>query len=55
VILLILVVGLLMWTGTTLLLDAWWRWKRPDLADRLRPFRPTTIADEAQHWLDRQR
>jgi len=24
-----------------------------DLAERLAPFRPTTVADEAQDWLDR--
>ena len=46
-------VGLLTWAGATLLLDAWWRcWQRPDLAEMLRPFRPDSLADEAQRWLN---
>jgi hypothetical protein len=37
------------------LLDAWWRrWDRPDLAERLMPYQPGSVADEAQRWLDRQ-
>jgi hypothetical protein len=40
----------------TLLLDSWFRReKRPDLAERLRPLRPTSTADEAQDWLDSNR
>ena len=44
--------GLLTWAGSTLLLDAAWRrWERPDLVERLLPFRPGSIADEAELWL----
>jgi hypothetical protein len=44
-VLLVVVVGLLVWAGTTLLLEAWWRHqRRPDLADRLRPFQPRSVA-----------
>jgi hypothetical protein len=50
-----LLAGVMVWIGTTLILDAWWRRKRrPDLAERLRPFRPASLADEAQDWLDEQ-
>jgi hypothetical protein len=46
--------GLLTWAGSTLLLDAWWRrGSRPDLAERLRPFQPADLADEARQWLDK--
>jgi hypothetical protein len=52
----VIAVGLLTWAGSTLLLDAWWRrQKRPDLAERLRPFQPDSLADEAKQWLDEQR
>jgi hypothetical protein len=48
-------VGLLVWGGSTLLVDAWWRrWDRPDLAERLLPFQPGSVVDEAQHWLNEQ-
>jgi hypothetical protein len=51
----VIVVGLLTWAGSTLLLDAWWRRRRrPDLAERLRPFRSIVVADEARDWLDKQ-
>jgi hypothetical protein len=30
------------------------RGRRPDLAERLRPFKPS-VGDEAQAWLDRRR
>jgi hypothetical protein len=50
--LLITVVGLLMWAGTTVLLDAWMRrQRRPTLAERLAPFQPRHVADEAEEWL----
>jgi hypothetical protein len=50
-----IVVGLLVWAGATLIIDdILRRRRRPDRADRLRPFRPTTVADEAQAWLQRQ-
>ena len=52
---LLVVAGLLFWAGATLLIDAWLRpSRRPDLAERLRPFAPTTIADEAEEWLQRR-
>jgi hypothetical protein len=50
----LVMVGVLVWGGATLLLDAWWRrWDRPDLADRPMPY--PSVADEAQHWLDQPR
>jgi hypothetical protein len=52
---LLIVAGLLLWVGATLLIDASLRRpRRPDLTERLWRFRPTTVADEAQDWLDRQ-
>jgi hypothetical protein len=51
----LIVVGVLVWGGSTLLLDAWWRrWDRPDLAERLRPYGHRSVADEAQRWLESQ-
>jgi hypothetical protein len=50
-----LVAGILVWIGTTLILDSWWRReRRRDLAERLRPFQPASLAEEAQQWLDEQ-
>jgi hypothetical protein len=41
--------------GATLLLDAWWRRSdRPDLAERLLPYQPESVSDEAECWLDQQ-
>lgn len=50
---LIAVVGLLVWAGTTLLLDAWIkRQRRPSLAERqLAPYRQRHVSDEAEEWL----
>ena len=46
--------GMLVWVLTTMVIDAQvGRRRRPDLAERLRPFQPS-IADEAQDWLKRQ-
>jgi hypothetical protein len=51
---LLIVVGLLVWAGVTLMIDGWLRRpRRPDLADRLRPFQPS-VGDEAEVWLRRQ-
>jgi hypothetical protein len=50
----LIVVGVLGWGGSTLLLDAWWKRQPTDLSDRLMPFQPNLVADEAQRWLDRQ-
>jgi hypothetical protein len=41
--------------GATLLIDAWLRGRhRPNLAERLRPFHPPSVADEAHDWLHHQ-
>jgi hypothetical protein len=50
---LLALVGLLTWAGVTLLLDARRR-RRCDLIDRLRPFQPRSVADQAHAWLDHQ-
>jgi hypothetical protein len=43
------------WVGSTLLVGAWMsRGHRPSLAERLAPFRPRPVAEEAQEWLRRQ-
>jgi hypothetical protein len=46
-------VGLLVWGGVTLLIDARSRRRRPSLEERLRPYQPS-VADEAEGWLSRQ-
>jgi hypothetical protein len=53
----LLTVGLLVFCGGTLLLDTWWdRWRDDGgLADRLDPYQPLSIADEAQLWLNHRR
>jgi hypothetical protein len=54
---LVIVFGMVVWGGVTLLLDAWHRvrrYSRPELADRLGPFQPSPLADEAEEWLQRQ-
>jgi hypothetical protein len=52
--LVVIVAGLLVWAGSTLLIDAWLqRRPRPDLAERLRSVQPS-VADEAEVWLRRQ-
>jgi hypothetical protein len=49
----VILVGLLVSAGTTLILDGWMRRpKRPDLAKRLLPFQPDSLADEARQWLE---
>jgi hypothetical protein len=50
VILVLVGVGALVWSGVTLLIDAWPRHRRADLTARLAPFQPT-VADEAEVWL----
>jgi hypothetical protein len=50
--LLITIVGMLLWAGTTLLLDAWMRRPRhPSLAQPLAPYQPGHVAEEAEEWL----
>jgi hypothetical protein len=52
---LLIVAGLLLWAGATLLIEACQqRSRRPSLTERLRPFQPYTLADEAEVWLWRQ-
>ena len=43
--------GLLVWVGAALIIDAFARRRRPDLAERLRPYQPRSVSDEAQRWL----
>jgi hypothetical protein len=50
----LIVVGVLVWGGSTLLLDAWWGRQRVDLVDRLMPYQRGSVADEAQSWLGDQ-
>jgi hypothetical protein len=51
----LIVVGLLVWAGSTLLLDAWWKRQPTNLVDRLMPYQSGSVADEAQRWLDQPR
>jgi hypothetical protein len=39
-------------TGSALIVDGWRRARRPDLTERLMPFRPVSVAHEAEEWLD---
>jgi hypothetical protein len=53
--LVVVVASLLTWAGATLTIDGWLRSRsRPSLTERLAPFQPESVADEAQRWLDRQ-
>jgi hypothetical protein len=55
VLVLLVLVFVLVWSGATLLIDAGRRRRRRrDLVERLMPLQPS-IADEAQDWLQRQR
>jgi hypothetical protein len=49
----LIVVRVLVWGGSTLLLDAWWKRQPTDLVDRLMPYQTGSVADEPQRWLDR--
>jgi hypothetical protein len=52
----VIAVGLLTWSGSMLLLDAWWRRRQPvDLVERPRPFQFDSVSDEAERWLDEHR
>jgi hypothetical protein len=52
---LVVLVGILVWAGATLLIDDWLRRRnrRPTLSERLEPFQPS-VAEEAQDWLSDQ-
>jgi len=53
-VLVLVAVGALVWSGVTLIIDTLLRrLRRPSLIERLRAFRPT-VADEADVWLHRQ-
>jgi hypothetical protein len=54
VVVLFVVVGMLAWAGATLLLAAWQERRRGQrsLLERLSPFRPLTVADEVEDWLN---
>lgn len=41
----VVVAGLLLWVGATLLLGQWRRLSRPSLTDRLRPYHPSAVAE----------
>jgi hypothetical protein len=45
-------------TGSFLMISAAYEWRRRhrrrDLYERLRPFQPSSLAEEAQDWLQRQ-
>jgi hypothetical protein len=47
-------VGLLVWVGATLLIDAAIRHRRPSLTERLTPYQHDSLADEAHRWLQQQ-
>jgi hypothetical protein len=50
----LIVVGFVVWAGSTLLLDAWWKRQTTDLADRLMPYQSGSVAEEAQcGWIDK--
>jgi hypothetical protein len=50
----LIVVGVLVWGGSTVLLDAWWKREPTDLVDRLLPYQSGSVADEARWWLNEQ-
>ncbi len=48
-------IGFLVWAGSALLIDAWLRRsRRPTLAERLGPYQPTSVAEEAERWIRTQ-
>ena len=48
---LLIVVGLLVWAGSALLIDAWLRTRQPDFSERLLPYQPPSLGEEAERWL----
>jgi hypothetical protein len=52
----VLALGILIWASASFLSDAWHcRHPSAELMERVDAYPSTTIADEAQWWLDRQR
>jgi hypothetical protein len=52
VVVLLIVAGVLVWGGSTLIIDAVvCRNRRGTLTERLLPFRPVSVADEVEEWL----
>ncbi len=48
--------GIVVWAAASFLVDAWHcRHPAADLLERVEAYPVTSIADEAQWWLDRQR
>lgn len=46
-----LAAGILLWAAGGWLFDSWHRRRHPPYDVRLLPYRPVSIADEAEHWL----
>jgi hypothetical protein len=57
ILLLVIVIGgialfVVVCSVSTLVIDRWTRCRqRPNLLERLHPYQPTSVADEAQRWL----
>jgi hypothetical protein len=49
------VAGLLVWAGAALIIDSLTGRRRPDLAERLRPYQPRSVGHEAERWLAARR
>jgi hypothetical protein len=47
----LVVAGLLVWAGAALIIDSFTGRRRPDLAERLQPYQPRSVGDEAERWL----
>jgi len=47
----LVVAGLLVWAGAALIIDSFSGRRRPDLAERLKPYQPRSVGDEAERWL----
>jgi hypothetical protein len=50
----LIVAGVFIWEGSTLLLDVWWKRQPTYLVGRLMPYQWGSVADEARHSLDQQ-
>jgi hypothetical protein len=46
---------LVVWAAFALSMDRWISGRpRPSLLERLQPYQPTSVAEEAQRWLDQR-